>query len=136
MRTSRFFAFGALFLSFAWVLAGGCSSDASTPEAGTTGGTTGGTIGGTQGDPTIIKLDASASDGGPFNELNPLCGTLTLGSCLPDLADACRGYVPPANGAGGAGGANTGGEGGGGSGSASGASSVQGGAGGAKKARN
>ena len=124
MRTPRLFAVSALFLSFAWVLAGGCSSSESPAGPGGGHGNTGGTIGGTQGDPTIVKPDASGIDGAVMNDLNPLCGGPDVRTCLPDDASACRGYKPPVIGAGGA----NGGDGAGGAAGMSGAPAAQGGA--------
>lgn len=101
MRTSRLFAVGALFSSFAWVLAGGCSAD-SAKDSGPTGiGNNAGTGGGTQGDPTKVTPDASTGDGGPIDDLNALCG---VGLCTPDDGSACSTYIPPVPGLGGAGG--------------------------------
>jgi hypothetical protein len=106
MRTSRLFAVGALFLSFAWVLAGGCSSGSADKASGPSAGNTSGTGGGTQGDPTKLTPDASTGDGGPMDDLNALCGVgMGAGTCVPDEGNACSTYVPPLPGAGGAGGA-------------------------------
>jgi len=120
MRTSRLFAVGALFLSFAWVLAGGCSAGGAKGDSNPPAGNTSGTGGGTQGTPTKMEADASTIDGGPIDDLNALCG---VGMCKPDEGDACLTYIPPVPGAGGgagenamggagAGGAAAGGEGG------------------------
>jgi hypothetical protein len=106
MRTSRLFAVSALFASFAWVLAGGCSSSGAGDAAGPPGSSSGtnGT-GGTQGDPTIVTPDASTIDSGSVDDLNPLCGVgMGAGTCLPDDANACSTYMPRAPGAGGNGG--------------------------------
>jgi hypothetical protein len=105
MRTSRLFAVGALFLSFAWVLAGGCSSSGPDNAGGLSTGNTSGTGGGTQGNPTKVTPDASTIDGGTMDDLNALCGVgMGAGTCVPDDGDACSTYVPPLPGAGGAGG--------------------------------
>ncbi len=134
MRTSRRFAVGLLFLTFAWVLSGGCASSDNGRAPSGNSGTTGGTTGGTQGNPPlIVKADASGIDGGLVNDLNPLCGGPDVGTCLPDFDKACSGYIPPVIGAGG--GANGGGENGGGGGDGeagmSGTATPQGGASGA-----
>jgi hypothetical protein len=105
MRTSRLFAFGALFLSFAWVLAGGCSSSGEGNGPNSPGPNTSGTGGGTQGDPTKVTPDASGIDGGPLHDLNPLCGVgMGAGTCIPDEGSSCSTYMPPFSGMGGAGG--------------------------------
>jgi hypothetical protein len=109
MRRSRLFAGGALFSSFAWVLAGGCSSSSSSPPSNSNGMNTGGTIGGTQGDAMVLAPDGPGVDGGPNDNLNPLCGVgQGAGTCLPDNDSACRGYMPPKQP--GAGGVGAGGE--------------------------
>jgi hypothetical protein len=108
MRTSRLFAIGGLFLSFAWVLSGGCASSDNSPNGGSNNGNTGGSTGGTQGTPVIVKPDASGIDGGLVNDLNPLCGEPQVGACSPDDDEACLNYVPPVPGAGGAGGEGAG----------------------------
>ncbi len=112
MRTSRLFAVGALSLSFAWVLAGGCASSSKDSASSSGGNTTGGTTGGTQGTPTKLMPDASGIDGGLVNDLNPLCGGPEVGACSPDSDSACSDYVPPILGAAGgaAGGQSAGGE--------------------------
>ena len=130
MRTSRLFAVGVLFLSFAWVLSGGCASTDSNPNSGSNNGNTAGTTGGTQGDPTTLKSDASDIDGGLINGLNPLCGEPDVAACLPDLEDACSKFVPPVLGQGGANAGGAGGESASGAAGMSGASATQGGAGG------
>jgi hypothetical protein len=111
MRRSRLFAVGVLFLSFAWVLAGGCSS--SNPEgAGPSNGPTAGSGGGMQGDPTIFMPGTATGDSGLVDGLNPLCGVgMGDGGCLPDDAKACSTYMPPEpGGGGGGGGESSGGE--------------------------
>jgi len=134
MRTSRLFSVGALFLSFAWVLAGGCSASNSPSPGDAPGGPTGGSGGGSQGDPTKLTPDASTVDGGMVDDLNALCGpSAEAGSCVPDNPNACRGYTPPDLGVGGessSGGADAGGAATGGAGAATGsAGAPSGGAG-------
>jgi hypothetical protein len=108
MRTSRLFAVGALFSSFAWVLAGGCSSGSAKDAANSPAGNTSGTGGGTPGGPTKVTLDASGIDGGPMDDLNALCGVgMGAGTCVPDDGTACSTYMPPQPGMGGAGGEST-----------------------------
>lgn len=105
MRTSRLFTVGALFASFAWVLAGGCSSANPDSLSGPNGSNATGGSGGSQGDPTKVTPDPSGTDGGLLTNLNPLCGVGTAaGTCMPDEASACAGYVPPVPDASGAGG--------------------------------
>lgn len=105
MRRSRLFVVGALFSSFTWVMAGGCSASNKDGGDGVRGFNNAGTGGGTQGDPTKVTPDASGVDGGLMNGLNPLCGdSLAAGTCVPDISSACLLYVPPTPGAGGAGG--------------------------------
>jgi hypothetical protein len=111
MRTSRLFVVGALFVSFAWLLAGGCSSGGAGGN-GPTGVNTSGTGGGGNGDPTKFMPDASSLDSGQTDNLNPLCGAKAAGSCLPDMASACGDYMPSEPGTGGAGGESGGGAGG------------------------
>jgi hypothetical protein len=108
MRTSRWFAIGALVTSFAWLLAGGCSSSASP---GNGGGNTSGSGGATSNQPdgSMVMPDAVGPEGGAGNNLHPLCGA---GACLPDSPKACRDYEPPSSGGAGQGGASSGGEGG------------------------
>jgi hypothetical protein len=125
MRTSRLFAVAALFVSFAWVLAGGCSSGGAGDANGPSNGNTGGTIGGTQGDPAMVMPDASSVGGGLLDGLNPLCGVGPgAGTCLPDDDISCESYVPPENSAGGenSGGAGAGAGGAGGAGGEAGTS--------------
>lgn len=140
MRTSRLFAVGALFASFAWLLAGGCSADSADGNRSPRATNNAGTGGGVQGDPTKVTPDASGIDGGLLDELNALCGVgLGAGTCEPDKHDACDTYVPPEPASGGAGGeagnanggATTGGGGAeaGGEGGMSGGGAPQGGAG-------
>ena len=121
---------GALFLSFAWVLAGGCASSSKDSAGGSGDGTSGNGSAGTQGKPTVLTPDASDVDGGLVNTLNPLCGAPDVDACLPDQASACQDYVPAATGAGGAAGAGGEGSASGGNGQAgmSGAANAQGGA--------
>jgi len=103
MTKSRLLAAGALFLSFAWLFAGGCSSSTPDNANGPRAGNTGGSGGGGQVDPTKGTPDATGIAGGMNSNLNPLCGA--TGNCLlPDNDSACRGYVPPVPGAAGAGG--------------------------------
>lgn len=109
MRRSRLFVVGTLFVSFAWLLAGGCSSSGNDSGPAPNGPATSGSGGG-PGDPTILTPNVSGSGGGVMTQLNALCGDVTAGSCVPDNGMACSDYVPPKPGAGGAGGA--GGEGG------------------------
>ena len=100
MRKSRLVAISLLFVSSAWVFAGGCSSSGGGDHGIGPPGNTGGSVGGTQGGATIVAPGASGSDGGPFDQLNPLCG-VGADSCRPDDDSSCRSYVPPS--AGGAG---------------------------------
>lgn len=104
MRTSRLFVVGGLFVSFAWLMAGGCSADNASPPSGPNGNSTSGSGGGGQGDPTKNTPDASSVDSGLTNDLNPLCGEANAVSCVPDNGAACSDYTPPKPGAGGAGG--------------------------------
>jgi len=137
MRTSRLFAIGALFSSFTWVLAGGCSANDPNDSPNGPAGNTAGTGGGTQGDPTKVTPDASSLDGGSMDDLNVLCGVgKGAGLCLPDDASACSTYMPPQTGSGGAGGeSGTGGAGAGAGGNdAEGGASSAGGASGASGA--
>jgi hypothetical protein len=122
MRTSRLFAVAALFTSFAWVLAGGCSSADTGGDSGAPNNNTGGTVGGTQGNPAIVTPDAASLDGGPLDGLNALCGVGPgTGACLPDDSASCAGYMPPESNVGGAGGeSSAGGAGAGGAGGAGG----------------
>lgn len=107
MRTSRLFAGSALFLSFGWVLAGGCSADSAGGARTNPGSGTSGTGGGTQGNPTKVTPDASSIDGGPLNDLNALCGVgMGAGTCMPDDGTSCNTYMPPLPNSGGAGGEN------------------------------
>lgn len=111
MKRSRLFVVAALFTSFGWLLAGGCSSadSALDPSMGGSAGS-GGSQGDAPTDGTVVTPDASGSEGGAGNPLSPLCGT---GECLPDRAEACASYIPPEAGAGGVG-SGQGGRGGGG----------------------
>jgi hypothetical protein len=134
MRTSRLFALSALFVSFAWVLAGGCSSSNNPDINGSNGGSSNAGTAGTNGVPIIVKPDASGTGGSqPFDHVNPLCAVgEAAGTCIPDEPSSCRDYSPPvvATGAGGAGGAGgEGGAAGAGEAGMSGASPAQGGAG-------
>jgi hypothetical protein len=104
MKTSRLFVVGGLFVSFAWLVAGGCSADDASPGSGPTGNNISGSGGGSQGDPNPGPPDASGIDSGLPNALNPLCGDMDSVSCVPDKGDACKDYLPPKPGAGGAGG--------------------------------
>jgi hypothetical protein len=104
MRTSRLFVIGGLFVSLAWLTAGGCSANDAAPPAAPTGNNTSGSGGSGQGDPTKLTPDASGVDSGLTNDLNPLCGELNAVSCMPDNGAACSDYMPPKPGAGGAGG--------------------------------
>jgi hypothetical protein len=104
MRTSRLFVVGALFVGFAWLTTGGCSSSGNDSARGPYGTTTSGSGGGGPGDPTIFTPNVSGSGGGVMIQLNALCGDMTAGSCVPDNGMACSDYVPPKPGAGGAGG--------------------------------
>jgi len=104
MRTSRLFVVGALFTSFAWLLAGGCSSSNDAAGPGAQGNSTSGSGGGGPGGPTKVTPDASGIDSGLMDDLNVLCGDMGAGSCVPDIGNACRDYIPPKPGAGGAGG--------------------------------
>ena len=105
MRTSRLFVVGGLFVSFAWLMAGGCASSNSPSSNGPSGNGTSGSGGGGQGDPAKVTPDASGIDSGSTNDLNPLCGVMDSVSCVPDNGSACTDYVPPKPGAGGEGGA-------------------------------
>lgn len=97
MRTSRRYAAFALIFSFAWLLAGGCSSsgDDGSPSDGSPsqGGSNG--LGGKGGASSIFYPDASQPDAGPDDGRSPLCGNPVTGGCLPDLASACLNYEPP-----------------------------------------
>lgn len=104
MRTSRLFVVGGLFVSFAWLLAGGCSADSASPQGGPQGNSTSGSGGGGPAGPTKGTPDASGIDSGSTNDLNPLCGELDSLACVPDNGSACSDYIPPKPGAGGAGG--------------------------------
>lgn len=119
MRTSRLLAWGVLASSFAWLLAGGCSS-ADTNPAGPPGTGGSGATTDAQDDTTVVQPDAPGVGGDSGNNLNALCG---VGTCIPDeqSSSVCRTYVPstPTGGAGGeagqtahAGAAGAGGEGG------------------------
>jgi hypothetical protein len=106
MRTSRRYWVGALVLSGAWLLAGGCS--ATSKEASGNRGDGGGNVGGSQGAPSVIETDAGLPDTSAFSKLDQLCGASDMdGSCVPDDPRACSTFVPPVEpelGSGGAGG--------------------------------
>ena len=97
MKRSKQFAVAAVFLSFGWVIAGGCSSGGDSPANGSSGAS-GGTVGGTQGDPMLVQTGGALNgDAGSSGQLNPLCGVgVGTGTCEPDDDSACRTYVPPA----------------------------------------
>jgi hypothetical protein len=104
MRTSRLFVVGGLFVSFAWLMAGGCASSETPSGDALSGNSTSGSGGSGPGDPMNYTPDASGIDSGSTNDLNPLCGATDSVSCVPDIANACSDYVPPKPGVGGAGG--------------------------------
>src|SRR5260221_13598462 len=96
MTTSRLITVGGFFLSFAAMLAGGCSS--ASKAGSSNGSSTGGTLDGMHegGGPTVVLPNTSGVAGGLGDNLNPLCGIGPgRGTCLPDNASACRDYVPP-----------------------------------------
>lgn len=106
MKASRLLVVGAVATSFAWLLAGGCSSAGDDDNGANPFGGSGGLTGDAQSGGTKSAPDATGDDGGSDKDLNPLCGT---GACLPDSADACRDYEPPSNAGGGAPGSGGGG---------------------------
>ena len=109
MRTSKPYLVGALLVSFAWMLAGGCSASGDDDKSGPSGGGSG--FGGTKGAPTVVDPDAGMFDAGTSLNLHPLCGkNVADGSCVPDDPRACSTFVPPPEpvlGSGGAGGETT-----------------------------
>jgi hypothetical protein len=110
MKASRLFACGALLTSFAWLLAGGCSSSGADGNNGGPFAGSGGSMADAQSEGNIVDPDATGNDGGTVGKLNALCGT---GACLPDSVDACRDYEPPSSGGAAGGGGASGNEGGG-----------------------
>ena len=104
MRRSRLLTLGAIFCSFTFMMAGGCSASNEDAGQGPRGGSSAGTGGGTQGGTTTMIPGVAGTNSGLKNELNPLCGDVAAGSCKPDDPTACSRYVPAEPGAGGAGG--------------------------------
>ena len=95
MSRSRRFAVSALFIGFAWMPAGACSaSDSPSGSSGFGGGNSGnGGNGGSAGMGGPMVVQSGSSNGGAPDNINPLCGM--VGTCVPDQADACSGYMPP-----------------------------------------
>jgi len=86
------------------MLAGGCGASSNDDDdSGRAGGNEAGMgTGGADDAPTIFAPDIDDDGGGALVRLNPLCGAGTVaGTCVPDNADACLTYVPPAESTGG-----------------------------------
>jgi hypothetical protein len=88
-RASSILLSATLLIGLVW----GCAST-STQDGHPGGNSSGGaTDASSQGDRSI-KLDGDLTDSGPLG-LNPLCGVQPKAGCIPDIRQACSGYVPP-----------------------------------------
>lgn len=135
MKTKQYLV-GALLLGFGWVLAAGCGAS-SGGLSGRDGDSKAGAPPSSSDEPTVFPPGVDDGDGGVPARLNPLCGGGALaGSCVPDYANACSSFVPPAPepGTGGAGGDGSSNGGAGGAGGEAGQVNASGGAGGASGA--
>jgi hypothetical protein len=97
-----------------WLLGAGCSS-ADSKDGDPIYNSTAGTSGSGTGGSNVVETTPPGQGGSDHDAIHPLCGP-DFGSCTPDDAGSCLGYLPPseAGDGGGAGGEGMGGAGSGG----------------------